>query len=399
MIPSLYYLGPEQTYSHQAAEKARKKIPSLQNANLVPLSSSAALYDRLMQDPSCATIVPVYNLEQGIVYDFSRFLLHRNLGTIRIKPDLRLFGSQQTLEQIKTIYTKDTVIPQVSHWVQSLPTAITIEATSEISTAKAAALAAADPTGAAICGPPAAAPHHLHPLSGGLANNKKAYTEFKIVMRATEYPSSALRGVSGANTYRLDAAQMKRIERGTLSMLWRIDARQHPALHQGHMANLRALRYWLQMGNVVHVLIDCWHPEAQANGERLAAQISDFFQPQASRPPTVVHLEAPSQTFVDDQPLDSRFDLINLNGRRLNGTPIRDVEALKLAQLDRYAAEHNIDILVGGLANVLPLNTLLDHPSRFKSRMQGALLLDYTPGSDGYAKMSTHRRNHSPQNS
>lgn len=394
MLHTLHYLGPEKTYSHQAAQLAQSQFDPLHGAQLSPTGSAAELYHQLTSDLNCAVIVPVYNLEQGLVYDFARFFLHEALGSIRIQPDLNLYGSPASLDLVQRIYTKDTVVPQVSRWLKSLPEGIAVEATSKISTAAAATLAAQDPFGAAICGPQAGYDNQLHHLAGNLANNQQAYTEFQVLRLMAPLPSSALRGVNGSHPYRISPEQLNRLQRGEMSLMWRIDAQQHPALHRGHQKNLEALRYWLQMGNHIHILVN----EGEVDpSSRLRDQINTFFQKEKRDRLTISNLTSSEPTTKRFEPWLDRFDLVNLSqNRKLRGDSMEEIEHKKLCQLDQYSSANGIELLVGGLANILSLNTLLDHPDRFKNEIKGGLFLDYVPGIDGYAKMSTYRRNHAP---
>ena len=59
-ITALYYLGPENTFSHTAAQRIQADHPHLQHSSLIPSPSADDLFRQVQTNPHAGAIVPVF---------------------------------------------------------------------------------------------------------------------------------------------------------------------------------------------------------------------------------------------------------------------------------------------------------------------------------------------------
>ena len=386
MPSTLFYLGPELTWSHAAAQQAKQFLPEVANATLAPLPSADELFNTLGREPDAAAIIPTYNLEQGIVYDFARFQLFEEIGSLELKTRMCLFGKVATVSDLKRIYTKDTVLPQVSRWLDSLPNHIEVIARPDISTAKGVAMAAAEKEAGAICSEAAGRAHNLYPLALDIANNRENYTAFSVFQNKCFQQADVL-CTPPEYGFGINESMCQRIRKGGLTVLWHISGVHNQKLHLGHLSAMLTLRSIARFGNKILVQIEngpFLHDlekqisEIMGNTElefQTAPDRTGIYRPENITPVMKTHLE----------------DRADIRGcERVAGREDLHLKLMCNHQVLLYAIDKaNVDLVVAG-PSLLPDLKMIH---RYLGQMIPTILTDYLPGTDNYAKMSARRMN------
>ncbi len=172
------YLGPEGTFTHQAAESRFGQI-----SEYLPMSTIASVFRAVESKKAKYGVIPIENNIEGIVGE-SIDLLGRSYLRIVAEMSMKISHSLASrashLSQIKKIYSKDVAFGQCGEFlresgldgVQLIPTA---------STAKAAQLASADESSAAICSHIAAKLYNLPVMYEHIEDNAHNETRFVII--------------------------------------------------------------------------------------------------------------------------------------------------------------------------------------------------------------------------
>ena len=172
------YLGPEASFTHQAAER---KFGSM--SNYIPLSSITAVFREVNRGTAKFGVIPIENSSNGIVSDTINCLKQYDLKIIaEVFVDIHhtLATRCNSIKEIKKIYSKDIALEQCQNFLQDFGLD-TIELIPIESTAKAAKIAMDEEGAAAICADVAAKMYNLPILYENIedcANNK---TRFFIV--------------------------------------------------------------------------------------------------------------------------------------------------------------------------------------------------------------------------
>lgn len=142
------YLGPEGSFTHQAAESRFGAM-----SDYLPLNSIHAVFNALDAKRAKFGVVPIENSRDGAVGETLDLLAaskYKIVAELYMPIHLSFVTSARHLKDVKRIYSKDKGFGQcrdflLEHELQDIEQ-IPVE-----STAKAAKLAAADPEAAAIC--------------------------------------------------------------------------------------------------------------------------------------------------------------------------------------------------------------------------------------------------------
>ncbi|MBQ9693301.1 MAG: hypothetical protein IJV69_00900 [Kiritimatiellae bacterium] len=153
----LYYLGPEETFSHRAATRMAKpeEIP-------IPCHNFREVFYKLSQDPEGAAVVPFENTTQGPVTEVMDLLAEY---TALIAVECRAIPVHQHLltrdltTPITRILSKAEALAQCRATLNHIYPELPLVAVS--STAEAARIAAEDPTVGAVAGESTAERYHL----------------------------------------------------------------------------------------------------------------------------------------------------------------------------------------------------------------------------------------------
>jgi chorismate mutase/prephenate dehydratase len=180
------YLGPEASFTHQAAESKFGAMSSY-----LPISSIEGVFREVSKGTAKFGVIPIENSSNGIVSDTIHCLGKYNLSIIaEVVIDVHFaFATQcEDVKQIEKIYSKDIAFGQCRNFLTDLglneATHIPVE-----STAKAAKLALKDATAAALCPAVAAKLNNLPLLFENVEDDTNNKTRFFVVSNFQNAPS------------------------------------------------------------------------------------------------------------------------------------------------------------------------------------------------------------------
>ncbi|MEA3490354.1 MAG: chorismate mutase [Campylobacterota bacterium] len=172
------YLGPEASFSHQAAESRFGAMSAY-----LPIGTIRGVFREVANGKAKFGVVPIENSSNGIVSDTIQCLSQYNLKIIAevvIDIHLALASTSDSIGEVKKIYSKDIAFGQCSQFMEDFGLD-EIEQIPVDSTAKAARLAAQTPASAAICAKVAATMYRLPVLFDNIEDNGENRTRFFIV--------------------------------------------------------------------------------------------------------------------------------------------------------------------------------------------------------------------------
>jgi len=182
------YLGPEGSFTHQAAENRFGAM-----SEYIPLHSIPAVFKAVHADRARFAVVPIENNTNGFVGETLDELAKSDL---KIVAELYLpihhsfVTNAQHLHQIKRIYSKDIAFNQCRSFLMEHELD-TVEYVPVESTAKAARLAAQDRESAAICSHIAAKLYNVPVMFENIEDNHKNRTRFIILSDFENEPSGS----------------------------------------------------------------------------------------------------------------------------------------------------------------------------------------------------------------
>ena len=175
---TIAYLGPEATYTHQAA--IQRFGTSLRYSAQKTITD---VFNEVSRNRADYGVVPVENSTEGVVTHTLDMFVDSELKIVAqvIMPIQHCLASNAKREHIKRLYTHPQSLAQCRVWVQNnLPNAEIIETSSN---ARSAALAAKDSGSAAITGLLAAERHSLRILERDIQDNTANATRFLVLGR------------------------------------------------------------------------------------------------------------------------------------------------------------------------------------------------------------------------
>ncbi len=175
-ITRVAYLGPAYSYTHIAAIERFGE-----SADLVPVSTIAAVFEEVNRSHADFGIVPIENSTDGRIVDtldmFTRLPL-RICGEVQIAIHHNLLA-RCPRGQITEIYSKPQALSQCRDWLsKNMPQARLLEVTS---TSTAAQLARDKPGAAAVASMRAAVEYDLNAVAESIQDNKNNVTRFAII--------------------------------------------------------------------------------------------------------------------------------------------------------------------------------------------------------------------------
>ena len=180
------FLGPEASFTHQAAEMKFGATSSY-----LPINTIKGVFREVARGQAKFGVVPIENSFNGIVSDTITCLSDYDLKIIaEVMVDIHhvLATKAEDIKDIKKIYSKDIAFGQCSQFLSDTGLDM-VEQIPVESTAKAAQLAAEDPTAAAICSEVAARLYHLPILFENIEDEGNNRTRFFIVSDFENAPS------------------------------------------------------------------------------------------------------------------------------------------------------------------------------------------------------------------
>ncbi|NPA59460.1 MAG: prephenate dehydratase [Epsilonproteobacteria bacterium] len=172
------YLGPEGTFTHQAAESRFGAM-----SDYLSLGSIQSVFKTLESKRAKFGVVPIENSKDGIVGETLDLL---SKSSVKIVAELYMpihmsFVTQSTsLDEITKIYSKDKGFGQCREFL-SEHGLVNVEQIPVESTAKAAVLASQDPTSAAICSHIAAKLYNVPTMFENIEDEHDSSTRFVIL--------------------------------------------------------------------------------------------------------------------------------------------------------------------------------------------------------------------------
>lgn len=175
-VTRVAYLGPAYSYTHLAAVERFGE-----SADLVPVSTIAAVFEEVNRSHADYGIVPIENSTDGRIVDtldmFTRLPL-RVCGEVQIAIHHNLLARCPRGE-ITEIYSKPQALSQCREWLsKNMPQARLLEVTS---TSTAAQLARDKPGAAAVASTRAAVEYDLNIVAEAIQDNKNNVTRFAII--------------------------------------------------------------------------------------------------------------------------------------------------------------------------------------------------------------------------
>ena len=175
---NIAYLGPEGSFTHQAAESRFGAMSAY-----LPIGSITGVFREVSNGKAKFGVVPIENSSNGIVSDTLTCFTDFNLKIIaEVMVDIHhtLASTVDNVKDIKRIYSKDIAFDQCHKFLEDLGLD-EIELIPVESTARAAKLAIKEPNSAAICSHVGAKMYNLPILFENIEDKGNNRTRFLIV--------------------------------------------------------------------------------------------------------------------------------------------------------------------------------------------------------------------------
>jgi len=172
------YLGPEASFTHQAAESKFGAMSSY-----LPISSIRGVFREVERGTAKFGVIPIENSSNGIVSDTIHCLDEYDLkiiAEVMIDVHLALATQAVDIKQINKVYSKDIAFGQCRKFMEDLGLN-EVELIPVESTAKAAKLALQDENAAALCPEVAAKLYNLPIRFNNVEDNTNNRTRFFII--------------------------------------------------------------------------------------------------------------------------------------------------------------------------------------------------------------------------
>ena len=175
------YLGPEGSFTHQAAESRFGAM-----GEYLMLPSIRSIFDSVETGRARFGVVPVENNQEGVVSETADLLREKELHIVAelLLPIHFAFISQSdSLSSIKKIYSKDIAFRQCSAFIHQYFEGLDVELIPVESTSKAAKLASTEPHSAAICSHIASKLFRVPILFENIEDSSQNRTRFLILAK------------------------------------------------------------------------------------------------------------------------------------------------------------------------------------------------------------------------
>jgi chorismate mutase / prephenate dehydratase len=173
------YLGPEGTFTHEAA---RRQCGAC--VDLLPVTPIPAVFEAVERGDADLGVVPVENTTQGVVTETLDTLAAAPValcGEVLLRVSQHLLSQSGRLEDVRQVASKDQGLAQCRHWLErNLPG---VEQVDLASTAAAAQRAARDATVAAIGSEIAAETYRLAIAARSIEDRRDNTTRFLLIGR------------------------------------------------------------------------------------------------------------------------------------------------------------------------------------------------------------------------
>ena len=181
---TIAYLGPEATFTHQAAV-----LRFGSSLLYTPQKTIADVFTEVSKNRASYGVVPVENSTEGVVNSTLDMFMDSDLKIVAqvVMPIVHCLVSRTTRKAITKLYSHPQALGQCRNWVRDhLPKAETIETSS---TTRAAVLASKDRHGAAISSALAAERYGLNIVDAGIQDHSSNATRFLVLGRKNGLPT------------------------------------------------------------------------------------------------------------------------------------------------------------------------------------------------------------------
>ncbi len=181
---TIAYLGPEATYTHEAATK---KFGS--SSDYKPLTNMKEIFSAVEKGIADFGVVPIENSTEGVVTHTLDMFIESDVKICDeiLLPISHCLLSMSKKRAIKKVYSKDQALAQCSMWLQkNLPGVPLIEV---YSTAQAVKLAAKQRTSAAIASQLASRLYNLPIVAKNIEDSSVNVTRFLVIGKESSQPT------------------------------------------------------------------------------------------------------------------------------------------------------------------------------------------------------------------
>ncbi|GGB90714.1 prephenate dehydratase [Dyadobacter sediminis] len=175
------YLGPEGSFSHQAAES---RFGGMSEYLVLPTIHS--VFESVETGRAKFGVVPIENNQEGIVIETVDFLRDKDLSIVAevlLEVHFTFASQSDTLRNIRRIYSKDIAFRQCGKFLNEYLDGMGIELIPVESTAKAAKLASQEVDSAAICSSISASLFGVPILFDNIEDSNQNRTRFLILAK------------------------------------------------------------------------------------------------------------------------------------------------------------------------------------------------------------------------
>lgn len=175
------FLGPEGSFTHQAAESRFGAM-----SEYMTLPTIKSVFEAVDTERAKFGVIPIENNQEGIVYETVDLLKETKVNIaaeLKIPVHFAMATVAENLTDIKKIYSKDIAFRQCRGFLNKYFEQAGVEEIQVESTSKAAKLAAEDPNSAAICSEIAAKLFGLPMLFKNIEDNGNNRTRFYILAK------------------------------------------------------------------------------------------------------------------------------------------------------------------------------------------------------------------------
>lgn len=175
------YLGPEGSFTHQAAESRFGALSAY-----MALPTIRSVFEGVETGRTRFGVVPIENNQEGVVNETIDLLLEKNIviaAEAQIPIHFTFATQTENLTDIKYVYSKDIAFRQCSKFLNDSFDGLEVEFVPVDSTSKAAKLAAQQPNSAAICSQIAAKLFGVPVLFDNIEDSDLNRTRFLIIAK------------------------------------------------------------------------------------------------------------------------------------------------------------------------------------------------------------------------
>ncbi|MDQ3395782.1 MAG: prephenate dehydratase [Bacteroidota bacterium] len=175
------YLGPEGSFTHQAAESRFGAM-----SDYIPLGSISAVFETIDTGRARFGVVPIENNQEGVVSETVDLLEKFDLKIVAEVPLSIHFAFAtkcDNVTDIKKIYSKDIAFRQCKKFIDDMYGEQKVELIPVNSTSKAVKIAIMEENSAAICSHIAAKMYDLPILFDNVENSENNQTRFLIISK------------------------------------------------------------------------------------------------------------------------------------------------------------------------------------------------------------------------